>query len=99
MPASAPWLELARVYVIAREYLGPAERARGRELDCEAWIAALLARYSREEYLHVLAALNHATTSDALTEIYQERFLSRLAPDAAQHLRAALAGGVDGQQR
>ncbi|MCX4970554.1 hypothetical protein OHA98_38570 [Streptomyces sp. NBC_00654] len=99
VPASASWLELARVYVIAREYLGPAEHARGRELDCAAWITALLARYSREEYLHVLAALNHATTSDVLTEVYQERFLARLAPDAAQLLRTALAGGVDGQQR
>jgi hypothetical protein len=57
---------MSRVYLIAREYMGPVERARGRDFDCGGWTAALLARYSREEYLGVLAALNHATTSDAL---------------------------------
>lgn len=99
VPERDAWLRMSRVYLIAREYLGPVERARGRDFDCGGWTAALLARYSREEYLGVLAALNHATTSDALVQEYQERFLARLVPGVALCVRSALGGGVDGERR
>jgi hypothetical protein len=60
---------------------------------------ALLAKYSREQYLCALAALNHATIRDDLLQAYLDRFLARLAPDAGRRLQAALAGSVDGQRR
>ncbi|MEU6201142.1 hypothetical protein [Streptomyces sp. NPDC047061] len=97
--AERTWMDLTGVYVIAREYLEEAERARGRALDCAAWMDVLLAKYSCEQYLCALAALNHATTRDDLLQSYLQRFLIRLAPDAGLRLQAALAGSVDGQRR
>ncbi|MCC2275477.1 hypothetical protein LKL35_08580 [Streptomyces sp. ET3-23] len=99
VPAAHTWMDLTRVYLIAREYLEPAERARGRAWDRDAWITAVLDMYPREEYMCALAALNHASTDDALMLVYQDRFLARLAPDAERLARRALAGGVDGQNR
>jgi hypothetical protein len=90
---------LVRVYLPAREYLGPFEAARGRDFDRDAWISVLLARFPAEEYLCQLAILNHAATSDELTEPFAERFLERIAPDAAQTVRCAMAGGIDGFRR
>jgi hypothetical protein len=52
-----------------------------------------------EEYLCQLAILNHAATSDDLTDPFAERFLKSIAPDAAEAVRHAMAGGVDGFRR
>jgi hypothetical protein len=94
------WLDrLARVYLIARDYLAAFDAARGRPFDRDQWIAALLAKYPVEEYLCQLAALNHAANSDELTLAYQQRFLEVVAEDAAEAIRHALAGGIDGQRR
>jgi hypothetical protein len=59
----------------------------------------LLARFPAEEYLCQLAILNHAATSDELAEPFAERFLERIAPDAAETVRRAMAGGIDGFRR
>ena len=100
VPEGHAWLDnLVRVYVIAREYLGPFEAACGRDFDRDAWIRVVLNLYPAEEFLCQLAALNHAATSDGLTLDAQQRYLDDMVPDAAQALRHALAGGVDGQRR
>ena len=90
---------LTRVYLIAREYLEDFESARGRKYERNQWIAVLLAAHSTEEYLCQLAALNHAANSDELTLAYRDRFLEMLADDAAEAVRSAMAGGVDGRPR
>ena len=59
----------------------------------------LLAQFPAEEYLCQLAVLNHAATSDELTEAYRERFLEASPPDAAEAVRRAMAGGIDGFRR
>ncbi len=59
----------------------------------------LLARFPAEEYLCQLAILNHAATSDELTRPFAERFLERIAPDAAETVRRAMTGGIDGFRR
>ena len=98
--AENTWLDrLARVYLVARDYLTAFDTARGRAFDGDQWIAVLLAKYPVEEYLCQLAALNHATNSDELTVAYQERSLEVVAADAAGAIRCALAGGIDGQRR
>jgi hypothetical protein len=100
VPEGHAWLDnLVRVYLPAREYLGPFEAARGRAFDRDAWIRVLLARFPAEEYLCQLALLNHAATSDELTDPFAERFLESIAPDAAEAVRRAMAGGVDGFRR
>jgi hypothetical protein len=100
VPEGHAWLDnLVGVYLPAREYLGPFEAARGRAFDRDAWIRVLLARFPAEEYLCQLAILNHAVTSVELTEPFAERFLERIAPDAAEIVRRAVAGGVDGFRR
>jgi hypothetical protein len=100
VPEGHAWLDnLVRVYLPAREYLGPFEAARGRDFDRDAWTRVLLARFPVEEYLCQLAILNHAATSDELTEPFTERFLERIAPDAAQIVRRVMAGGIDGFRR
>jgi hypothetical protein len=100
VPGENTWIDkLARVYLVARDYLTPFHAARGRVFDRDQWIAVLLAKYPPEEYLCQLAALNHAANSDELTVAYQERFLDVVAADAADAIRRALAGGVDGQRR
>jgi hypothetical protein len=100
VPEGHAWLDnLARVYLPAREYLGPFEAARGRDFDRDAWVRVLLARFPAEEYLCQLAILNHAATSDELTGPFAERFLERIAPDAAEAVRRAMAGGIDGFRR
>jgi hypothetical protein len=100
VPEGHAWLDnLVRVYVIAREYLGPFEAACGRDFDRDACIRVVLNLYPAEELLCQLAALNHAATSDALTLDAQQRYLDEMVPDAAQALRHALAGGIDGQRR
>ena len=73
-------------------------RADG-QFDRDAWIRVLLARFPAEEYLCQLAILNHAATSDELTEPFAERFLERIAADAAETVRRAMAGGIDGFRR
>ena len=61
VPEGHAWLDnLVRVYLPAREYLGPFEAVRGRVFDRDAWIRVLLARFPAEEYLCQLAILNHA---------------------------------------
>lgn len=90
---------LSRVYLIAREYLEGFESARGRKYERDRWFAVLLAAHPAEEYLCQLAALNHAANSEELTLAYQDRFLEMLADDAAEAVRAAMAGGVDGRPR
>jgi uridine phosphorylase len=104
-PSSGPvvgsnvWLDrLVRVYLVARDYLVTFDRARGRRFDRGQWVAALLGKFPAEEYLCQLAALNHASNSDELTDVYQQRFLEVIAPTAAQALRRALVG-ADGLQR
>jgi hypothetical protein len=100
VPEGHAWLDnLVRVYLPAREYLKPFEAARGQDFDRDAWIRVLLARFPVEEYLCQLAILNHAATSDELTEPFTERFLERIAPDAAEAVRRAMAGGIDGFRR
>jgi len=100
VPGENTWLDrLARVYLVARDYLASFDTARRRVFDRDQWIAGLLARYPAEEYLCQLAALNHAANSDDLTVAYQERFLEVVADDAADAIRRALAGGTDGQRR
>ena len=100
VPQGHAWLDnLVRVYLIAREYLAAFEAARGREFDRDAWIGVLLSRYPAEEYLCQLALLNHAATADELTVQVQERFVVRIAPDAADAVHSALDGGVDGRRR
>lgn len=100
VPEGYEWLgNLLGVYLPAREYLGPFEAARGRAFDRDAWMRVLLARFPAEEYLCQLAVLNHAATSDELTEPFVERFLTRIAPDAAEAVRRAMAGGIDGFRR
>ena len=97
VPEGHAWLDnLVGVYLPAREYLGPFEAVRGRDFDRDAWIRVLLARFPAEEYLCQLAILNHAATSDELTGPFAERFLERIAPDAAETVRRAMAGGIDG---
>jgi hypothetical protein len=100
VPEGHAWLDnLVGVYLPAREYLGPFEEARGRAFDRDAWIRVLLARFPVEEYLCQLAILNHAATSAELTEPFVERFLQQIAPDAAESVRRAMAGGIDGFRR
>ena len=94
------WLDnVVRVYLVARDYLGPFEAARGRSFDRDAWMRVLLGLYPVEEYLCQLAILNHAATSDELTQPVQDRYLSVMKPEAAGAVRRAMAGGVDGQRR
>jgi hypothetical protein len=94
------WLDrLTRVYLVASDYLVPFDTARERDFDRDQWIAAVLARYPAEEYLCQLAALNHAANSDELTTAYMERFLEVVATDAADAIRGAVAGGIDGRPR
>jgi hypothetical protein len=90
---------LSRVYLIAREYLEGFENVRGRKYERDQWFAVLLAAHPVEEYLCQLAALNHAANSDELTLAYRDRFLGMLADDAAEAVRSAMAGGVDGRPR
>ena len=93
VPEGHAWLDnLVGVYLPAREYLGPFEAVRGRAFDRDAWIRVLLARFPAEEYLCQLAILNHAATSVELTGPFAERFLERIAPDAAETVRRAMAG-------
>jgi hypothetical protein len=100
VPEPNAWIgELTGVYLVASEYLGPCEAARGRAFDRDAWISALLALHPRDQYVYQLAALNHATNDLALLDEYQQRFLARVAPDVAEVVRLALAGRVDGQPR
>jgi hypothetical protein len=100
VPQGHAWLDnLVGVYLPAREYLGPFEAARRRAFDRDAWIRVLLARFPAEEYLCQLAILNHAATSVELTEPFAERFLERIASDAAETVRRAMAGGIDGFRR
>jgi len=100
VPEGHAWLDnLVRVYLPAREYLVPFEAARGRDFDRDAWIGVLLTRFPVEEYLCQLAILNHAATSDELTEPFTERFLERIAPDAADTVRRVMAGSIDGFRR
>jgi hypothetical protein len=99
-PEGYEWLgNLLGVYLPAREYLGLFEAARGRVFDRDAWVRVLLARFPAEEYLCQLAILNHAATSDELTAPFVERFLDRIALDAAETVRRAMAGGIDGFRR
>lgn len=77
VPERSAWLDLTRVYLIAREYLEAADSARGRVFSRDDWIAVLLARHAQVEYLHLLAALNHAACHDELAKEYQDRFLGR----------------------
>jgi len=90
---------VVRVYLVARDYLASFEAARGRGFDRDAWIRVLLDLYPAEEYLCQLAILNHAATRDELTRPVQDRYLACMRPEAAEALRRALAGGVDGQRR
>jgi hypothetical protein len=100
VPEENAWLDkLVRVYLVARDYLAPYEAAQGRVFDRDHWIKVLLAKYPVEEYLCQLAALNHATNYDELTVVYQERFLEVVAPVAADAIRRAMAGGIDGGPR
>ena len=100
VPEPNAWVgELTGAYLVASEYLGPCEAARGRSFDRGAWISALLALHPRDQYVHHLAAPNHATNGLALLDEYQQRFLAWVAPDVAQVVRLALAGRVDGQPR
>ncbi|HEX9520336.1 MAG TPA: hypothetical protein VF940_29660 [Streptosporangiaceae bacterium] len=92
VPEPNAWIgELTGAYLIAGEYLGPCEAARGRAFDRDAWISALLALHPRDQYLYQLAALNHATNDLALLDEYQQRFLARTATDVAEVVRLALA--------
>ena len=94
------WLaNLARSYLIAREYLEPAEAARGRVFNRDDWITVLLALHPQDEYLHQLAALNHAACRRDLVDAYQDRFPQQLPRVDAQAVRAALSGVIDGQPR
>ncbi len=94
------WLNnMVGTYVIAREYLGPAEARRGREFSREDWIAVLLTLHSQDEYLYQLAVLNHVTRHKELKAQYQERFLAQIPPDDAAALQTALTGGIDGVPR
>jgi hypothetical protein len=100
VPAENTWLDrLARVYLVAGDYLTSFETARGRVFDRDQWISVLLAKYPAEEYLCQLAGLNHASNSDELTAAYMERFLKVVAADTAEAIRRAMAGGSDGQRR
>ena len=100
VPAENTWLDrLARVYLVARDYLTSFEAARRRVFDRDQWISVLLAKYPAEEYLCQLTGLNHASNSDELTAAYMERFLNVVAADAAEAIRRAMAGGSDGQRR
>lgn len=66
VPEPNAWIgELTGAYLIASEYLAPCEAARGREFDRGDWTSALLAPHPRNEYIHHLAALNHATNDMA----------------------------------
>ena len=94
------WLDnMVRVYLVARDYLGPFEAARGRGFDRDAWIRVLLGLYPAQEYLCQLAILNHAATRDELTQPVLDRYLSVMKPEAGGAVRRAMAGGVDGQRR
>ncbi len=100
VPAPNTWLDkLARVYLVARDYLTSFEAARGRAFDRDQWISVLLAKYPAEEYLCELAALNHASNYEELTAAYLERYLDAVADDVAEAIRRAMAGGSDGQRR
>jgi hypothetical protein len=94
------WLSnLARSYLIAREYLEPAEAARGRVFNRDDWITVLLALYPQDAYVRQLAALNHAACHTQLVAAYQHRFPEQLPEVDAHAVRAALGGVVDGQPR
>ena len=100
VPEENAWLDkLVRVYLVARDYLVPYEAAQGRVFDRDQWIKVLLAKYPMEEYLCQLAALNHASNSEELAVAYQQRFLEVVTPVAADAIRHAVAGGIDGRPR
>ena len=94
------WLaNMARSYLIAREYLEPAEAARGRVFNRDDWITALLALHPQDAYVRQLAALNHAACPKHLVDAYQDRFPQQLPQIDARAVRAALGGAIDGQPR
>jgi hypothetical protein len=80
---------MTRSYLIAGEYLEAAEAARGRVFRRDDWISVLLALHPREEYLHLLAALNHAACSRQSIDEYRDRFLDQLPRVDADAARAA----------
>src|SRR5258707_4696521 len=75
VPEPNAWIgELTGAYLIAGEYLGPCEAARGRAFDRDAWISARLALHPRGQYLYQLADLNNATNNMPLRVVYQQAF-------------------------
>lgn len=93
MPAPNTWFEnMVAVYLTAREYLEPVEAARRRIYNRDAWIAVLLSQHSRLDYLRDLAELNHAAIREELASLYQERFMTQLAPGVARIIGEILAG-------
>ena len=94
------WLSnMARSYLIAREYLEPAEAARGRVFNRDDWITVLLGLHPEDAYVRQLAALNHAACHRPLVDAYQDRYLQQLPDVDAEAVRAALSGVIDGQPR
>jgi hypothetical protein len=94
------WLSnMARSYLIAREYLEPAEAARGRVFNRDDWITVLLGLHPEEAYVRQLAALNHAACHKPLVDAYQDRYPQQLPDVDAEAVRAALSGAIDGQPR
>jgi hypothetical protein len=94
------WLiNMTKSYLIGREYLEAAEAERGRVFEPNDWISVLLPLHSREEYMHQLAALNHAARSKQSIAAYQDRFLEQLPRLDAEAARAALSGVSDRRPR
>jgi hypothetical protein len=90
---------MTRSYLIAGEYLEAGEAERGRAFRRDDWTSVLLALHPRAEYLHQLAALNHAACSRQSADAYQDRFLDQLPRVDADAARAALSGASDGRPR
>ncbi|MDP9848100.1 hypothetical protein [Streptosporangium lutulentum] len=89
------WAKIANVYLIASEYLKPAEEVRGRTYNGTEWLNAILALYPVEDFLCALAGLNHAVSNASrepgLVQRYKQIFLAALPDDIAHSVVNALA--------
>ncbi|MEY9912818.1 hypothetical protein ABIA35_009085 [Catenulispora sp. MAP12-49] len=106
VPADSEWPEdLMKVYLTARDYLDPAAAAIGIPTEAAAtwnpqqWRVAIVRQHQREELICVLAALNHAMFNDEHMKHHFEKFLSRISPQMAAFVSAAMDGTFDGQPR
>ncbi len=102
VPAESEWPDdLVDVYLTAPEYLFPVASSLviSAEPRLRCWIGAILRQHPRQDLVCALAALNHAAQHPDHAMRYQQQFLSRLRPEVAGTVQAALDGAVDGKPR